>query len=241
MITVQARGLADNLSELTDIELRQIPFATVLALTETAKLVKARLEDEMRSVFDRPTPYTMNSLRLIPATKQRMEARVWIKDEADGAQPATKWLTPEVYGGPRNNKRSEALLRSRGILSEGKFLVPGRGAALDSYGNIGRGQLQKILSGLGAQGDRLQNSTTSRRSVGNLTRYFVLRKGRNAIGIAERIGKKRTDIRMVLAFVSKPGYARALDFFGIGEREADAQLAAQFEKAFDRALATRRR
>lgn len=241
MITVQTRGLADNLSELTDIEQRQIPFATVLALTETAKLVKARLEDEMRSVFDRPTPYTMNSLRLIPATKQRMEARVWIKDEADGAQPATKWLTPEVYGGDRNTKRSEALLRARGILPEGKFIVPGKGAPFDSYGNIGRGQLQKILSGLGAQGDRLQNSTNSRRSVGNTTRYFVMRKGRNAIGIAERTGTKRSDVQMVLAFVGKPAYARALDFFGIGERVADEQLSIQFEKAFDRALATRRR
>jgi hypothetical protein len=241
MIKVQARGLADGLAELTDIERNQIPFATVLALTETARLVKARLEDEMRTVFDRPTPYTLDSLRLIPATRQRLEARVWIKDEADGAAPASRWLTPEVYGGPRNNKRSEALLRGRGILPEGKFVVPGKGMKLDKYGNISRGQLQKILSGLGAQGDRLQNSTDSRRSAGNRLRYFVLRKGRTPLGVAERTGTRRGDIRMVLAFVSQPGYARALDFFGIGEQVANNELAAQFAKAFDRAMATRRR
>jgi hypothetical protein len=83
---VQTSGLADNLSELTDIEQRQIPFATVLALTETAKLVKARLEDEMRSVFDRPTPYTMNGPPVVPepvelacrcsCRKHRAQARI---------------------------------------------------------------------------------------------------------------------------------------------------------------------
>lgn len=241
MFKVQSRGLADGLAELTEIEQRQIPFATALALTETAKLIKSSIEDEMRAVFDRPTPFTMNALRLIPATKQKLEARVWIKDEADGAAPATRWLTPEVYGGPRNKKRSESLLRARGILPEGKFIVPGKGMKLDNYGNIGRGQLQKILSGLRAQGDRLQNSTDSRRSVGNRSRYFVMRKGREAIGIAERVGTRRGDIQMVLAFVSKPGYAKTLDFFEIGDRVADRELASQFEKAFDRALSTRRR
>jgi hypothetical protein len=241
MIRVQSSGLADNLTELTDIERNQIPFATVLALTETAKLIKARLEGEMTTVFDRPTPYTLDSLRLIPATKQKLEARVWIKDEADGAAPATKWLTPEVYGGDRNHKRSEGLLRARGILPDGKFIVPGKGMKLDSYGNIGRGQLQKILSGLGAQGDRLQNSTDSKRSAGNRSRFFVLKRGRQAIGIAERTGTKRSDIQILIAFISKPGYAKTLDFFGIGEREAQAQLPIQFERAFDKALATRRR
>jgi len=241
MIRVQTSGLADNLAELTDIERNQIPFATVLALTETAKLIKERLVGEMRTVFDRPTPYTLDSLRLIPATKQKMEARVWIKDEADGAAPATRWLTPEVYGGDRSHKRSEALLRARGILPEGKFVVPGAGMKLDSYGNIGRGQLQKILSGLGAQGDRHQNSTDSKRSRANLQRYFIMKRGSEPIGIAERTGTKRGQVQILIAFISKPGYAKALDFFGIGEREAETQLPIQFEKAFERALATRRR
>ncbi|MBC2676904.1 hypothetical protein [Pseudomonas baltica] len=76
MFKVQSRGLTDGLAELTEIEQRQIPFATALALTETAKLIKSSIEDEMRAVFDRPTPFTMNALRLIPATKQKLEARV---------------------------------------------------------------------------------------------------------------------------------------------------------------------
>lgn len=241
MLSINATGLTEKLSELTDLERNQIPYATMVALNDTAALVKTRLEGEMRTVFDRPTPYTMSSLRILYAKKQKLEARVWIKDEADGAAPATKWLTPEVYGGQRPDKRSEALLKARGILPGGKYVVPGKGAKLDSYGNVGRGQLQKIISGLGAQGDRYQNSTDSKRSAGNRTRYFLMRRGRDAIGIAERIGPKRAQIQMVLAFVSRPGYAKALDFFAIGQREADEQLPIQFERAFAKALASRRR
>ena len=68
-----------------------------------------------------------------------------------------------------------------------------------------------------------------------------MKRGRDAIGIAERTGTKRGELQILIAFVSKPGYAKALDFFGIGQREADAQLSIQFEKAFARALATRRK
>ncbi|MGA4815434.1 hypothetical protein ACPA9J_10245 [Pseudomonas aeruginosa] len=67
-------------------------------------------------MFDRPTPYTLNSLRMVPARKDRLEARVWFKDEADGAQPASVWIAPEVYGGPRRNKPAELQLRAKGIL-----------------------------------------------------------------------------------------------------------------------------
>lgn len=241
MIKVEATGLQDRLAELTDLERNQLPFATALALTETAKKVKERLEGEMRTVFDRPTLYTLNSLRLFPATKQKLVARVWMKNEADKAAPATKWLTPQVYGGGRDDKRSEKLLRAKGVLPEGKYIVPGRDAKLDGFGNIGRGQLQKIIAGLGAQQDKYANSTDSRRSIGNLKRFFVMRRGRDAIGIGERTGRGRDKVKLVLAFVGRPGYRKEFDFFTIANQEAEDELPIQFELALARALATRRR
>lgn len=241
MIKVEATGLQDRLAELTDLERNQLPYATALALTETAKKVKERLEGEMRAVFDRPTPYTLNSLRLFPATKQKLVARVWMKNEADKAAPATKWLTPQVYGGGRDDKRSEKLLRAKGVLPEGKYIVPGRDAKLDGFGNIGRGQLQKIIAGLGAQQDKYSNSTDSRRSIGNLKRFFVMRRGREAIGIGERTGSGRDKVKLVLAFVGRPGYRKEFDFFTIANQEAEDELQIQFELALARALATRRR
>ncbi|MDP3848613.1 MAG: hypothetical protein Q8R10_19515 [Pseudomonas sp.] len=241
MIKVEASGLQAQLLALSELERNQLPYATALALTETAKCVKERLEGEMRTVFDRPTRYTLDSLRLFPATKAKLQARVWMKNEADKAAPASKWLTPEIYGGARPDKRTESLLHARGILPGGMYVVPGAGMKLDGFGNVNRGQLQRIISGLGAQGDRYQNSTDSKRSQANKARYFVMHRGRSPIGIAERTGKGRGGVSMLLAFVGKPGYHKALDFFAIAEREADDQLPAQFELAMARALATRRR
>ncbi|MCQ4271065.1 hypothetical protein NA655_08530 [Pseudomonas kuykendallii] len=241
MFKIEAKGLAEQLGTLTDIVERQLPFATALALTTTAKMVEAELQSEMRTVFDRPTPYTLNSLRVFPATKEKLVARVWMKDESDKAAPATRWLTPQVYGGQRQDKRSEKLLRARGILPDGKYIVPGRDAKLDQFGNIGRGQLQKIISGLGAQFDRYANSTDSKRSIGNRRRYFVLRNSAGPIGIAERTGRGRDKVKLLLAFAGRPGYRKDFDFFGVGDRVAEEQLDVQFRLALGRALTTRRR
>jgi hypothetical protein len=48
----------------------QMPYATALALTRTAKAAKEEVERQLPSLIDRPTPYTMRGFRLYPATKR---------------------------------------------------------------------------------------------------------------------------------------------------------------------------
>lgn len=237
MLRVTLTGVNQVRAEMEKLQ-KQIPFASALALTRTSELVKAELEREMASVFDRPTNWTLNSLRLFPAKKTKLEARVWMKDEADKSGPAAKWLGPEIDGGQRQDKRSETLLRNKGVLPAGKYIMPGKRLKLDRFGNVSKGTVQKVLSGLGAQNDRYQNSTNSRRSKANKKQYFVLGRGSSAVGIAERISKR--NIKIVLAFGSRPSYGRRLDFYGIGQRVADKHLVVEFEKAIAKALATAR-
>jgi hypothetical protein len=236
-------GLRERLQSLDRLEREQLPFAAALALTTTAQDVKDALVDEMRTVFDRPTRFTLNSLFVEPATKDRMKARVWMKDAlpGGGGRPATEWLAPQIYGGGRDQKASEKRLSDKGVLPTGKYIVPGKGLKLDAHGNISRGTMNKILSGLGAQFDRYANSTTSRRSAGNLKRYFVLKKGNRPIGIAERTGKGKSGMRMVIAFASRPQYSKRFDFFEVAQRVAEDRLAIRFELALARALGTRGR
>src|SRR5690606_32221039 len=127
------------------------------------------------------------------ATKQKMEARVWIKDgrstaahgnlvgrsgEGGKGRAAIKWLTPEVFGGPRDDKGVEAMLRRRGVLQQGQYIVPGNGLDLDQFGNVPRGKLNQIMSGakLFTEEGYTANATGSRRSraKGNGKRYFVM-------------------------------------------------------------------
>lgn len=62
-------------------------------------------------------------------------ARVWMKDESVKAESATRWLTPDIYGGDRQTKRAERQLRECGILPKGKYAVPRVGTKLDKYGS----------------------------------------------------------------------------------------------------------
>ncbi|WP_418338503.1 hypothetical protein [Pseudomonas citronellolis] len=238
MIVVGTDGLADQLAALDELERDLIPYAVSTALTKTAQGLIGRLQDEMRVVFDRPTPYTLNAMRLMPATKERLSARVWFKNEADGAQPASVWLAPEVYGGERRNKPAELQLRARGILPSGMYVVPGEGAELDAYGNIKRSQIIKAMSGVRGftQAGYKANATDSAKSVkkGNAKSYFVMKRAGKPIGIAQRTawGKgSRASVKMVLAFVAKPRYGERLNFFQIAEQYTREQLPAEFEKA----------
>lgn len=238
MITVDASGVPRTRQQIEAI-MRQIPFATALALTRTAQLTKDEIEANMRTVFDRPTSYTLRALRLFPATKKNLTAKVWMKNEADKASPATKWLNPQIDGGRRQDKRSESALRARGVLAGGRYIAPGKDARLNGFGNISRGTMQKILSGLGAQSDDHQNSTDSDRSSGNKRAFFVLGRGADAVGIAQRTGKRST--KLLLAFIKRPAYSQLLDFYGIGNRVIARNLNIEMEKALRHAIETANR
>ena len=79
----------------------QVPFATALALTNTAKFIETKIKEEIPRAFDRPTRFTLNSTYIRPATKQRLWAEVKIKDESFKAVAPIKWLAPQIYGGSR--------------------------------------------------------------------------------------------------------------------------------------------
>lgn len=241
MIKVTLEGVKRVTEELAKAE-KQVTFATAVALTRTAQIAKREVEAEMPKVFDRPTRWSLNSLRLIPAKKDRLVARVEMKNEADKSAPATRWLNPEIDGGPRQDKASERNLRRRWILPAGKYIAPGKGARLDRFGNITKGAITKALSGIGgfSESGFSANATGSKRSKrkGNAKRYFVIRRGSTPIGIAERTSRSR--MHVLLAFVSRPIYKRRLDFYGIGDKVVKRHLKDQFEKAYAKAMRTAR-
>jgi hypothetical protein len=227
---------------------RQLPFAISKALNDTAKVSKAALVDEMREVFDRPTPYTMGSLRIRTATKQRLEAWVGFIDESFKGTPATKYLMPQVTGGSRSVKRVEALLRARGLLPSGMYVVPGAAAQLDQYGNFSRGQYSKILSQLQASRDRTQNETDrsrKRRKRDPLrdARYFVGRPGggRMPLGVWARY-KFATGyaVRPVLMFVHVTRYSERFRFNQVVAAVSARTFPTAFDAALKLAMATRR-
>lgn len=242
--SITANGLDEGLASLQQLGSGLANRALADALNHTANQARQALQVEMSSVFDRPTPWTLNSIRILNATPASLEAAVWVKDESGGKNPlaAEDYLLPHVDGGTRNKRRAEGYLRETGILPAGMFIVPAAGARLDAYGNIQRGHMMQILSGLKAlkRAGSDHSSTESRRSLrkGHAQAFFVLRRGKTPAGIAERRGKSMV---MVLAFVRQPQYRERFKFHDVVRRvaEDDAQLEANINKAITDALSGR--
>jgi hypothetical protein len=202
--------------KLTNAIAKQLPSAMAKALTLAAIQAQSDVVEAMTKVFDRPTPYTLHSTYVIPATKDRLESFVQLKDSAAKGTPAIKFLHPEVFGGERNPKRGEKVLQRMGALASGSFIAPDAGLKLDQYGNISAGTMTKILSALQANPDYYQNVTAKSRrraiAAGRNLEYFVGRSpsGAKRLGVWERDGRTLHPILIFIDRAHVPGAAQVL-------------------------------
>ncbi|MEZ6828522.1 hypothetical protein ABL988_32335, partial [Pseudomonas aeruginosa] len=108
--SISARDLDDAVRSLQQLG-GDLPAAVLAdALNHTANQANQALVGEIDQVFDRPTPFTRNAIRILHATSRRLEAALWVKDEKDHAskgQAPEDWVAPQVFGGPRVDKASE--------------------------------------------------------------------------------------------------------------------------------------
>ncbi|KQZ34283.1 hypothetical protein [Massilia sp. Root1485] len=229
---------------------RQAPFVAAVSLTRTAKDVQAAIKAEMQSVFDRPTTYALNGTFLKPATRQNLEARVWVKDNPFGkGTPADRFLLPQIYGGSRGLKGMERILQRNGLMPSGWFAVPAAGAQLDGNGNVKRSQITQILSQLRVQSgagyeSRATGSARSNRTVARQgVTYFALPQVRR--GLKPGIYLKRkfalgSAIKPVFIFVQAVQYRPRLRFFEVGQAVADAQFPRHFDAEWAKAVQSAR-
>jgi hypothetical protein len=255
-VEIDAQGAKAALGSLQ----RQVPFATALALTRTAEAAKVAVQQEMASVFDRPTPFTFKAMRVIPARPAQLEAAVVFKDlGGKGLADAKTRYGHQVFGGARATKRMETLLRRSGLLLMSEDAVPGEGAQLDAYGNMSRGQIVQILSWFQTFGEEgfTANSTKAtrdRRAKGTRARRgqrFFFRRDRPGRGIylataitvpSARRGASSQNwaIKPVLMFVRRSMYKPRLDVEGVVQRTAQSQFRAWFDDALREAVRTAR-
>lgn len=260
MLTIGAKVVMGDLLKALESAQSQIPFATAKGLTDTIKDVRDAELQEMRKVFRAPSPYTLRSLYLRPATKARLEAVTWLKD---GSRPE-HYLLPQIKGGGRPLKRFEKRLVMNGLMRPDQRAVPAAGARLDAYGNMSRGQIVQILSQLRTavvQGD-FSNATNSKRSRAKrqAVAYFVSHgtgsrragyqgvRGRGAMyeqhlpaGVwARHQFAWGSAVKPVLMFVNGAKYSPRFDFFGVAERTIKARLPINMGNAVALALRTAR-
>lgn len=235
---------------LTWLQKEQIPYATALAINESLKKAAPAVKAEMQQVFDRPTPWTLNSYRILKyAQKRAPTGVVGFKDmENIGGRgtPAGKYLQPQMAGGPRPAKGLELLLRARGILGNNEFLVPSKFMKLDQYGNVSRGTVQKILANLQATRD-VYSRTPSGGARGGKKKaeFFFTRKGvrgQRHTMIWQTFGAKgkHNAVPALIVVKAAPQYRKRFDQQAVVERVVAQSFPVEFDNAMIKALATSR-
>lgn len=156
-ITSEFVGLDEFVKYIDKQDRERMPAVLVKALNNIAWAARAAVIEEMKLVFDRPTPWTLRRVFVEQASRERLYARVYIaEDKTDDKSP--RYLVGEVEGGPRGQKPWERLLAQKGIIRDNQVLLPRQGLKLNQYGNVSPGVIRQILSGLQAGSDATQDS-----------------------------------------------------------------------------------
>lgn len=236
-ISRTGQSLADMADQVRGVPARLIPYATATALTRCAKQAQTvELPQAMRKAFDNPTSYTLNALRIEPATKDKLSARVLVKTKSMTRGNAQEsYLLPEVEGGQRGSKGMENALRYASVLTAGQFVVPGAAARLDANGNVKGADIRTILKALknlkavSATRSRSGKRLAKGRQLANDLFVGKPNGGNRPDGIWRREGKR---LRPLFVFTNAaPTYRPRLDFTGVVQGVARKQFPAEFAKA----------
>ncbi|TCK43997.1 hypothetical protein B0G84_2345 [Paraburkholderia sp. BL8N3] len=222
-ISVQA-DIAALTRKFNDFERKQLPFASAQALTAVAKRVQAAEKAAMPQVFDRPTPFTVNSIGMRASRKNTQEALVFVKDIA------AAYLDPYEVGGTHK------------LIGSGKtWLNPKDMALLNQYGNFSRAALKRLEG----RPDIFIGSikTKSGESIGGVWQRptdvkAVKRSGKR--GVALRGANKTGQLKLLIRFGDARPVRQHLDFGKRAREVVAATYQAEFTAAMAKALATAR-
>jgi hypothetical protein len=238
MIKIETPDLRSTQRKLTFLERVALPAARRQATYEMGVEVANNERRVMRARFDRPVPFTLNSLFVKQQSDKYGESatKVWFKDRAVKGTAANDYLQAEVYGGQRNYKNFEGLLLARRFLKRGKYIVPAEGAQLDGFGNVKRGQISRIISALQIGKDGSQFASDSRRSKrkGNAKKYFwATIEGTEGVW-ERRVSGLGVGVRPIFIVADRnPRYKIRLPF----ERIAVNTIKAHYPRIFTKVLA----
>lgn len=251
-LKLEIQGLEKVQEQLKKLSQTGIREAASKALNDTAFKGRKAVQDTIKSVFDRPTPYILKSVQVKMSTPDSLVAEITPTYMGGKGVDPQKILAAEAFGGSRRDKRSEKALRAAGILPAGyQSAIPADPfpGSDDGRGNLRGPFLAQLISYLQAfsevgskanmtkkRKDKLANRGVSQRGykVINGFVYFVaygrLRGGPGAHlapGIWAKSGIHGSSVRPVLMFVRAPSYAARLSMDDVIKK---SDLQGEFEK-----------
>jgi hypothetical protein len=199
------------------LQKKQLPFATALALNAVARQAVTAERAAMKSSLDRPSPFTLRGVTMLPARKDSPTAWVYI------LPIQARYLAPSIVGGAQ-------------VLNQNRAVLAPKNVRLDAYGNVPRG----LLAALKARPDIFIGEVTfaDGRKVNGVWQLppGERKGGRTGRGIT---GGRRKGWKLLIRFADpsdiKPRYP-----WGEATGQAVKAFPAELRNAMARAMATAR-
>ena len=226
MITISVRAeIQAAMRNLSDLEKKQVPFATATMLTALARLAQTAEKQALPKVFDRPTPFTVNSVAVKGARKSSLEAKVFVKDIA------AAYLAPFEFGGMHK------------LVGAGRtWLNPKDRGLLNQYGNFSKSALDRLK----ARPDVFVGTvhTRSGEAIGGVWQRpaptkVIQTPGKRATKL--RGANKTGHLKLLVRFGDAQPVKQHLEFGMRAESVVKANAGAEFAKALAKAVATAKR
>lgn len=233
---------------------RKMQRCMAIALTACAKKAKTELESTLRESLSAPTNFTMNSIYLYPAVYAKRNGQNWdrLTAEVGFKDYQAKYMDhmEANHTNLRAPKRFELALQAAGKMPRGWVSVPANGVALDSFGNMGRGFIMKIVSQLGNELLRgYQNRSRDEKTVAknqkrNGAFVSIMPGGKLKMPpgiyqvfdyVGQVNGKTRyvRASRMVLMFVPAAKYKAVMNIKQVGQKTVRENLQSEFSRVFN--------
>ena len=235
----------------------QIAFASALALTALAKLVRDGEQQNEKDVLDRPRPFTTSAIGSTSATKAGQSALIFVKDIT------ARYLEPYEFGGS-NVLNGKALLKPIGARD-----------SLDEFGNLPRTYLRSLI-GVGGSVKDKQTGLLKPTSKASIRSDVFIGKVKTSKGVVDGVwqrtssptvgparpatltrvtkggkivtrkvagytpGREGRRLKLLVRFTDAHPIAEKnrLHWFEVAERIVDQNFEHEFQWAMARALAT---
>jgi hypothetical protein len=200
---------------------KQLPFASSVAINNTAFDVKTALGKGTLGAFDKPTNFTQKAFLVKKSKKTALVSHIFAKDKA------SKYLRYGVKGGVRLPKGFELYfggLKNDGTIPPKSFFIPTPLVKTDKHGNVTRITLKKITKGI---------------SGNPRGGFFIGTPAHNQgkpPGIYRRSRKQL--FPYFIASTNKPNYQSIFKIEQIAGKVVQRRFDQHFDKAMSKAIAT---
>lgn len=192
---------------LSNVQKKQIPFATARAITQTLQIAKKDVLRQLDKDIDRPTPFTRRAFRVDGADKVKLRGRLFTLPKQN------EYLQWAIFGGVRLPKGTAFAMRPA---------KPGpKGIRLNRFGNVPVGSQARAQLARGAFSATI-NGVAGIWKAPTKTKSGKIRKG--------------SRMQLLLAYERQAVYRPRFRFFERGQNSIRVNWPRTFERSFRDAL-----